>query len=211
MNTAYNFTTNQVTAIALTPGMTQIYASASGVSSSSFHQPQYQNAQGTSPVLDFFETCPIQSITLEVGLPGSQQTGQTTFVASSSQNGSQTATAVLTDIMGNTSLPNTNNGIVLNKIPLTWSASQPGVVGVASAGCLQSCGLKTPLAAPVPSRPHARHQLAISDFRSSPHRSPRPRRSPPALSSFTHNFLNSSAASSSFPRRFTPKLPFQAW
>ncbi len=146
VNTAYNFTTNQVTAIALTPGMTQIYASASGVSSSSFHQPQYQNSQGTSPVLDFFETCPIQSITLEVGLPGSQQTGQTTFVASSSQNGSQTATAVLTDIMGNTSLPNTNNGIVLNKIPLTWSASQPGVVGVASAGCLQSCGLKTPLA-----------------------------------------------------------------
>ena len=146
VNTAYNFPTNQVTAIALIPGMTQIYASASGVSSSSFHQPQYQNSQGTSPVLDFFETCPIQSITLEVGLPGSQQTGQTTFVASSSQSSSQTATAVLTDIMGNTSLPNTNNGIVLNKIPLTWSASQPGVVGVASAGCLQSCGLKTPLA-----------------------------------------------------------------
>jgi hypothetical protein len=145
VNTAYNFVTNQTTAIALTPGMTQISASASGVSSSSFHQPQYSNSQGTSPALDFFETCPIQSISLEVGLPGSQQTGQTTFVASSSQSNTQTVTAVLTDIMGNTSLPNTNNGIILNKVPLTWSASQPAVVGVGAAGCLQSCPIKTPL------------------------------------------------------------------
>src|ERR1700722_18241926 len=144
VNTAYNFVTNQTTAIALTPGMTQIYAAAGGVTSSSFHQPQYKNSQGTSPVLDFFETCPIQNISLEVGLPGSQQTLQTTFVASSSQSSSQTATAVLTDVMGNTSLPNTNNGIVLSKIPLTWSASQPAVVGL-SAGCQQSCVLKTPL------------------------------------------------------------------
>jgi hypothetical protein len=145
VNTAYNFATNQTTATAVIPGMTQIYASASGVSSSSFHQPQYQNSQGiTSPVLDFFETCPIQSISLEVGLPGSQQTLQTTFVASSSQTSSQTATAVLTDVMGNTSLPNTINGIVLSKIPLTWSASQPAVVGTAT-GCQQSCVLRTPL------------------------------------------------------------------
>jgi hypothetical protein len=144
VNTAFNFPTNQTTATAVTPGMTQIYASASGVSSSSFHQPQYQNSQGTtSPVLDFFETCPIQSINLEVGLPGSQQTGQTTFVASSSQTSTQTATAVLTDVMGNTSLPNTINGIVLSKIPLTWSASQPAVVGL-STGCQQSCVLRTP-------------------------------------------------------------------
>ena len=145
VNTAYNFATNRTTAIAFTPGMTQIYASASGVTSSSFHQPQYQNSQGTSPVLDFFETCPIQSITLEVGLPGSQETGQTTFVTSSSQTASQTATAVLTDVMGNTSLPNTNRGIVLSRIPLTWSASQPNVVGAGAAGCEQSCTLKTPL------------------------------------------------------------------
>ena len=145
LNTAFNFATNQTTATAVTPGMTQIYASANGVSSSSFHQPQYQNSQGTtSPVLDFFETCPIQSINLEVGLPGSQQTGQTTFVASSSQTSTQTATAVLTDVMGNTSLPNTFNGIVLSKIPLTWSASQPAVVGL-STGCQQSCVLRTPL------------------------------------------------------------------
>jgi hypothetical protein len=145
VNTAYNFPTNRTTAIALIPGMTQIYASASGVSSSSFHQPQYRNSQGTSPVLDFFETCPIQSIALEVGLPGTQQSGQTTFVTSSSTTGSQTATAVLTDVMGNTSLPNTNNGIVLNKIPLTWSASQPAVVGPTSSGCQETCTLKTPL------------------------------------------------------------------
>ncbi len=144
VNTAYNFSTNQATATALTPGMTQIYASASGVSSSSFHQPQYQNSQGTSPVLDFFDTCPIQSITLEVGLAGSQQTGQTSFVTSKGNN-AQNATAVLTDVMGNTSLPNTNNGIVLSRVPLTWSASQPAVVG-AAAGCQQSCALSTPLA-----------------------------------------------------------------
>ena len=144
VNTAYNFATNQATAKALTPGMTQIYASASGVSSSSFHQPQYQNSQGASPVLDFFETCPIQSITLEVGLAGSQQTSQTSFVTSKGIT-SQNATAVLTDVMGNSSLPNTNNGIILNKIPLTWSASQPAVIGTA-AGCLQSCALSTPLA-----------------------------------------------------------------
>jgi hypothetical protein len=48
--------------------------------------------------------------------------------------------------MGNTSLLNTNNGIILNKIPLTWSASQPSVVGTATAGCLESCGVKTPTA-----------------------------------------------------------------
>ena len=61
--------TNQATAIALFPGITYIYASAGGVTSSSFRQPQYQNAQGTTaPVLDFFETCAIQSVALELGL-----------------------------------------------------------------------------------------------------------------------------------------------
>jgi hypothetical protein len=142
-NTAYNFPTNQATAKALIPGMTQIYASAGGVSSSVFQQPQYQNSQGdTSPALDFFETCPIQSLSLEVGLAGSQQTTQTTFVTS--RGSSENATAVLTDVMGNTSLPNTNGGIVLSKIPLTWSASQPGVLAPGS-GCIQSCALTTPL------------------------------------------------------------------
>jgi WD40 repeat protein len=143
VNTAYNFPTNQATAKALTPGMTQIYATAGGVSSSSFQQPQYQNSVGdTSPALDFFETCPIQSIELEVGAAGSQQTTQTTFVTS--KGTSQNVTAVLTDIMGNTSLPNTYGGIVLSKILLTWTASQPGVLATGT-GCLQSCALSTPL------------------------------------------------------------------
>jgi len=142
VNSAYNFPTNQATAKASFPGLTQIYASASGVSSSYFQQPQFQNSQeAMSPVLDFFETCPIQSISLELGT-GSQQSGQTTFVAS--KGTAETVTAVLTDVMGNSSLPNTNGGIVLSKIPLTWSASQPGVLS-AGSGCLETCALSTPL------------------------------------------------------------------
>jgi hypothetical protein len=142
VNSAYNFPTNQATAKASFPGLTQIYASASGVSSSYFQQPQFQNSQeAMSPVLDFFETCPIQSISLELGT-GSQQSGQTTFVAS--KGTPETVTAVLTDVMGNSSLPNTNGGIVLSKIPLTWSASQPGVLS-AGSGCLETCALSTPL------------------------------------------------------------------
>jgi hypothetical protein len=144
VNTFYNFPTNQSTAKALIPGMTQIYASAGGVSSSSFQQPQYQNSQGdTSPALDFFETCPIQSVSLEVGPGGSQQTTQTTFVTA--KGTSENATAVLTDVMGNSSLPNTNGSVVLSRIPLTWTASQPGVLA-AGSGCFQSCALSTPLA-----------------------------------------------------------------
>ena len=143
VNTAYNFATNQATAKANFPGMTQIYASASGVTSSSFQQPQYQNSLGaTSPALDFFETCPIQKVSVEVGATGSQQSGQTTFVANKGVG--QTATAVITDVMGNSSLPNTNGGIVLNRIPLLWTASQPGVLS-ASSGCLETCALSTPL------------------------------------------------------------------
>ncbi len=133
----YEFPTNRATAVALTPGMTQIYASASGITSSSFLQPQYQNSQGnTSPALDFFETCPIQEISLELGHIGS---GQTTFVSAKGA-ASQTVFATLTDVMGNSSLPNTNGGVVLTKVPLTWTSSQPAVVGD-STGCVQSCSL----------------------------------------------------------------------
>ncbi len=140
VNSAYNFPTNQITATALTPGITQIYASSSSVTSTSFLQPQLQNSQGAaSPPLDFFETCPIQSIAMELGHVGS---GQTSFVATKG-SGSQTAFATLTDIMGHSSLPNTNGGIVLSRIPLTWSASQPAVVSAASS-CLESCVLSTP-------------------------------------------------------------------
>jgi hypothetical protein len=74
VNSAYNFATNQVTAKAVTPGITHIFASAGGVTSSSFQQPTYtQTISGstkTSPVLDFFATCPIQNISLELGAAG---------------------------------------------------------------------------------------------------------------------------------------------
>ena len=142
VDSAYNFPTNQATAkAALSPGITQIYASAGGVTSSSFLQPQLQNSQGNaSPALDFFETCPIQKITLELGQVGS---GQTSFVAAKG-TGTETVYATITDIMGNSSLPNTNGGIVLSRVPLTWTASQPAVVGTGS-GCQESCSLSISL------------------------------------------------------------------
>jgi hypothetical protein len=140
VNIAYNFATNQATAKAAFPGIAQIHASASGVTSSSFQQPQYQNSLGTSPVLDFFATCPIQNISLELGEAGS---GQTTLVATKGSTTSQTVIATITDIMGKSSLPNTNGDVVLSKIPLTWSASQPTVLSN-SGTCLESCVLSTP-------------------------------------------------------------------
>ena len=141
-NYTYQVPTNQATATALTPGITQIYASASGVTSSSFQQPQYTNSSGTlSPVLDFFETCPIQNIMLEVG-QGTQLTGQTSFVAS--KGTAQTLTAVVTDVMGNTSLAGSDTQALLSKTPLTWISSQPAVVGVPT-GCTLTCAVTTPL------------------------------------------------------------------
>jgi len=141
VNIAYNFPTNQVTARAAIPGMTQIYASAGGTTSSTFQQPQYQNSQGTtSPPLDFFETCGIQNIALEVGHVGS---GQTTFVTGKGTGG-QTIYATLTDVMGNTTLSNTNGGLILSRIPLIWSASNPGAI--ATSSCLETCALSTVVA-----------------------------------------------------------------
>ena len=139
VNSAYNFATNQVTAKALAPGIAQIYASASNITSTSFLQPQLQNSLGTSPPLDFFASCPIQSVSLELGHVGS---GQTSFVAA--KGGGQTAFATLTDIMGNNSLPNTNGGIVLSQVQLTWSASHPASIAT-SGSCFQSCAISTPL------------------------------------------------------------------
>jgi hypothetical protein len=142
VNSNYNFATNQAIAKATFPGITQIYASASGVTSSSFQQPQFQNSQGTtSPLLDFFETCPIQNIALQVGAE-TVQTGQSSFVTT--KGTSETLTAFLTDVMGNSSLPNTNGGIVLNKIPLTWTSSAPAVLGTTTS-CLETCAVSTPL------------------------------------------------------------------
>jgi hypothetical protein len=137
-DTAYNFPTNRASAIALTPGITQIFATATGVSSTTFQQPQYTSSSNQlSPILDFFSTCPIQSINLEVGSVGS---GQTSFVIS--KGTSQTVVATVTDIMGVSSLPNTTGGPVLSKIPLTWTSSRPGVMAIPS-GCQLSCSATT--------------------------------------------------------------------
>jgi hypothetical protein len=140
-NFTYNVPTNQAIATAAIPGITQIYASASGVTSTSFQQPQYNNTTGTlSPLLDFFETCPIQNIMLEVG-SGSQLTAQTSFVAT--KGTSETITAVVTDVMGNTSLVGSDTPVILSKIPLSWISSQPADVGVPT-GCTLSCTVTTP-------------------------------------------------------------------
>ena len=138
VNLAYNFPTNHVTAKAVNPGITHIYASASGVSSNTFQQPQYTNSNGPSPLLDFFATCPIRTIDLDMNAAGS---GQTSF--SVEKGTGQTVIATMTDIMGNSTLPNTHGGVVLSKIPLTWVSSQPAVLG-ANANCTNSCALTTP-------------------------------------------------------------------
>lgn len=152
VNTTYTFPTNRVTATAAVPGITQIYASASGVSSTSFQQPTYSQASGgstlTSPVLDFFSTCPIQNIALEVGAVGSLQTSFS--VTKGTGVASQTVFATITDVMGNSTLANNTGSIVLSKIPLTWLSSQPGAISVAS-GCTDSCqvSLNSPGAASI--------------------------------------------------------------
>jgi len=140
-NTIYNFPTNQATATAVNPGVTQIFATASLVSSTSFRQPTLvpnANTPPTVPVFDFFETCPIQNVVLELGAAGSRRT---TFAVS--RGGGETAFATVTDVLGNSSLPNLNNSVVLSKIPLTWSASQPADVS-AGSGCTLSCSIATP-------------------------------------------------------------------
>src|SRR5579871_6776120 len=165
-NFTYNVATNQATAKATTPGITQIYATASGVTSNVFQQPQYQQvvngSNQTSPVLNFFETCPIQNITLEVGAAGSQQTDQTTFVTN--KGTAQNVTAIVTDVMGNSSLPGANTLVLLSKIPLTWTSSHQ-----------QSCKLGRRVNFHAPSQRHCRdlrrslrrvlRRVATSDIR----------------------------------------------
>jgi hypothetical protein len=75
----------------------------------------------------------VQNIALQVGPAGSQQTGQSSF--SVAKGISETVTATVTDVFGNQ----------LSKVPLTWSATQPGSVSL-SSGCIQSCTVSTPLA-----------------------------------------------------------------
>lgn len=136
MNSAFNVATNQATATAGTPGLTQIYASASGVSSSAFQQ----KTPDSSLVWDFFETCPVQSITLELS-PNGVLTGQTTFATN--KGTAESVTATVTDVLGNTSLANSAGAPVLTKIPLTWSASRP--TSVAATSCTNlTCSISTP-------------------------------------------------------------------
>ena len=133
----YTFATNEATATAINPGITYIYANANGVSSTSFQQPQLTNQQGSpSPLLDFFATCPIQNIALTLQTAGS---GQTSFIATKGA-APETVIATLTDVMGNSSLPNTQGSVVLSRIPLTWTSSQPQAISV-SAACTDSCAL----------------------------------------------------------------------
>ena len=126
VNIAYNFPTNQATATAAVPGITYIYAAASGVSSNVFAQPHPDEN------LNFFETCPVQNIALQLGPAGAGQSGQTSF--SVTKGNSETVTATVTDVFGNQ----------LSRVPLTWTSSQPGSVAAGSA-CVQSCTISTPL------------------------------------------------------------------
>jgi hypothetical protein len=136
-NNTFTFPTNQVTATATTPGISYIYASASGATSTTFQQPTLTNSAGnSSPLLDFFATCPVQNIALEMGVAGSGQTN----VAIAKGGTAQTAVATITDVMNNSSLPNTSGAVVLSKIPLTWTSSNPGAITPASS-CTQSCAL----------------------------------------------------------------------
>ena len=137
-NKPFNFATNEATATAQTPGITYIYASVNGVTSTTFQQPQLTNAQGAlSPVLDFFSTCPIQNVAITLQSAGS---GQTSFVAAKGSAAPESAIATLTDVVGNSSLPSTTGNIVLRGIPLTWTSSQPQAIGT-SAACADTCSL----------------------------------------------------------------------
>jgi hypothetical protein len=136
LNSALNVATNQATAVAATPGLTQIYASASNVTSSAFKQ----KTPDPSLVWDFFETCPVQSITLQLS-PNGVPSGQTSFATN--KGTAQATTATVTDVLGNSSLPNNTGAPVLSNIPLTWSASRP--TAVAGSSCTQlTCSISTP-------------------------------------------------------------------
>ncbi len=113
ITSSFNVVTNEATATAAAPGFTQIFASASGVVSTPFQQ--FNN---NGPAWNFFETCPVQQIVLQLGPAGSQKSGVTTFV--SSKGTTQTVNATVYDVLGN----------LMAKPPLTWSSTEPGAVSV---------------------------------------------------------------------------------
>ena len=127
ITSSYNVVTNEATAKAAAPGFTQIFASASGVVSTPFQQ--FNN---NGPAWNFFETCPVQQIVLQLGASGSQESGVTTFV--SSKGTTQTFNATVYDVLGN----------LMENPPLTWSSTEPGAVS-APATCtgLLTCSAST--------------------------------------------------------------------
>jgi hypothetical protein len=113
ITSSYNVPTNEATATAAAPGFTQIFAAASGVTSTPFQQ--FNN---NGPAWNFFETCPVQTIVLQLGAAGSQKSGVTTFV--SNKGTTQTVNATVYDVLGN----------LMARPPLTWSSTEPGAVSV---------------------------------------------------------------------------------
>jgi hypothetical protein len=113
ITSSFNVVTNEATATAAAPGFTQIFASASGIVSTPFQQ--FNN---NGPAWNFFETCPVQQIVLQLGPAGSQKSGVTTFV--SSKGTTQTVNATVYDVLGN----------LMAKPPLTWTSTEPGAVSV---------------------------------------------------------------------------------
>ena len=125
VNPAYSVSTNQVTVTPSTPGQTEIFAQASGVSS---------EITPASIPGSFFEACPVQCIALDLGTNG-QFTNQTSFVAT--KGTAETVTAYAVDIQG----------CLLSKPPLTWTSSQPAAIaaGSSTVSCAagSTCALST--------------------------------------------------------------------
>jgi hypothetical protein len=106
--------TNLATAAPGTPGLTQVIATASGTSSQPFN----------------FETCPVQCVAVQVGT-GSQQSGQTSFIANKGAAEKLVAWAV--DVQG----------CLVPRPALTWISSQPASIGGPSSCTGTSCSLTT--------------------------------------------------------------------
>lgn len=118
---AYEVPTNQVNVTPNIPGQTQVIASASNLSSQPYN----------------FETCPVQCIALELGVSGSQQASQTSFVVK--KGTTETVTAFAVDVQG----------CIVPKPTLTWVSSEPAALtaGSGAAACganSTACTIATP-------------------------------------------------------------------
>lgn len=104
VSSSTNLATNQATIESSTPGATQVVASIPGISS----QPYLA------------ESCPVQCIALSVSNNGSQNPGQTSFVANKGTSETIAATAV--DVQG----------CIVPKPSLTWTSSSPAAIPAGS-------------------------------------------------------------------------------